>query len=226
MSKEAARRPPLALPRGRDDDDSRTGVLPDHYRNGDVMYLNPPVPLGAAACSTDASTSTTPVAATEVHPVRATLTLLPLMADPESPRYAWTTKLLANAAAGPNARLRVRPRLTVARWTGNVDAAGQVSDKLVHNAAHHGKPFSDGCIDLRLTVLAETEELRIEVADAEPAFPDFETATSTPPKGSGLWWVQHYGGRLSWDVKVDDSGRVVGKTVTAVLAGVDEREPA
>ncbi|WP_424858481.1 hypothetical protein [Streptomyces sp. SAI-170] len=152
------------------------------------------------------------------HPVSATVALLALQDEPEeTPRYQWGTKLLANAACGPNARLRVRPRLTMARWAGDVDVAGQVSDKLVHNAAHHGKPFSDGCIDLRLTVHAETEELRIEVDDADPAFADFDTATSTPPQGSGLWWVQHYGAHLSWDEKVDEGGRVVGKTVTAVL---------
>ncbi|MFJ8086228.1 hypothetical protein ACIQ6Y_37365 [Streptomyces sp. NPDC096205] len=157
----------------------------------------------------------------------ATVVLLALQDEPEEmPRYQWGTKLLANAAAGPDARLRVRPRLTMARWAGDVDAAGQVSDKLVHNAAHHGKSFSDGCIDLRLTVHTETEVLRIEADDADPAFADFDMATSTPPHGSGLWWVQHYGAHLSWDVKRDEDGRVVGKTVTAILHPTGEGDQA
>ncbi|MFF0205942.1 ATP-binding protein [Streptomyces sp. NPDC005017] len=141
------------------------------------------------------------------------------------PRFRWDTRLLANEASGPNARLRVRPRLTVARWPGDIDAAGQISDKLVDNAARHGKPFGDGFIGLRLTVLQATEELRIEVDDADPAFPGFGTAASAPrPQGRGLWWVQQYGGRLTWDVKVDDDGRVAGKTVTAVLHPAGETE--
>jgi hypothetical protein len=146
------------------------------------------------------------------------------MTEPQTPRLRWSTKLLANEAIGPNARLRVRPRLTVACWPGDVDAAGQISARLTDNAARHGRPFSDGCIILRLTVLAETEELRIEVDDADPNFPDFDTATSAPPEGRGLWWLQHYGGRLSWEPKRDDDGQVVGKTVTAIVCSFHERD--
>jgi hypothetical protein len=148
------------------------------------------------------------------------------MVEPEVPRFRWTSKLLANEASGPNARLRVRPRLTAVYWPGDIDGAGQISDKLVDNAARHGRPFVDGCVSLRLTVLRETEELRIEVDDANPHFPDFDTATSTAQEGRGLWWVQHYGAHLSWDVKPDDRGRVVGKTVTAVLYPASEGDQA
>jgi hypothetical protein len=143
--------------------------------------------------------------------------LLPLE-EQEMPRYRWETKLLANAAAGPNARLRVRPRLTVARWPGNVDVAARITDKLVDNAANHGNPFSDGCVGLRLTVLPNTEELLIEVDDDNPDFPNFAAVTSADhPNGRGLWWVKHYRAELSWDEKRDGDGMVVGKTVKALV---------
>ncbi|MET9735847.1 hypothetical protein ABZZ79_36055 [Streptomyces sp. NPDC006458] len=149
------------------------------------------------------------------------------MMEPEMPRFRWETRLLVSEASGPNARLRVRPRLTVARWPGDVDAAGQISAKLADNAARHGTPFADGCMGLRMTVLPDTEELRIEVDDAEPFFPGFHAATCTSSlQGSGLWWVRHHGGLLSWDVKLDDDGRVMGKTVTAVLRPAGETEQA
>jgi len=153
----------------------------------------------------------------DVLPVSATVVLLP-REDPELPRYRWDTKLLANEAAGPNARLRVRPRLTVARWSGDNDAAARIADKLVDNAARHGKPFGDGCVGLRLTVVPRTEQLLIEVDDAVPEFPDFEAVTSDSHlAGRGLWWVKHYRARLSWDLKRDGDGTVVGKTVQALV---------
>ncbi|MFJ5779989.1 hypothetical protein [Streptomyces sp. NPDC093094] len=165
-----------------------------------------------------------PEAGAEPHPVKATVTLLPMVAEPETPRFRWTSKLLANEAAGPSARLRVRPRLTAACWPGDVDAAGQVSDKLVDNAARHGKPFADGCIGIRLTVLPDSEELHIEVDDANPEFPDFDTAIAAAQQ-RGLWWVQVYGADLSWEPKLDDDGNVTGKTVTAVLRPAGEGDP-
>ncbi|MEU1201265.1 hypothetical protein ABZ446_34320 [Streptomyces sp. NPDC005813] len=129
---------------------------------------------------------------------------------------------MASAHAGPNARLRVRTRLTVAHWGGNVDAAARVADKLVDNAYRHAEPFGpgQGWIELRLTVRAETDELLIEVDDATPTFPDFEIAATAEPAGPppGLWWVRHYRGALSWSPKTDDTtGDVIGKTVAAVL---------
>jgi hypothetical protein len=146
--------------------------------------------------------------------------LLPLQADDE-PAFTWTTKLVANEAAGPNARLRTRPRLTMSNWCGNIDAAARVADKLVDNAARHGKPLEGGYVKLRLTVLRRTDELLIEVDDGYPDFPNFDQAVasgSEPGQGAhGLWWVLHYRGRLAWDVKRNDDGETVGKTVQAVL---------
>ncbi|MET8454141.1 hypothetical protein [Streptomyces sp. NPDC005209] len=155
------------------------------------------------------------------HPVSATLLLLPLQQE-EEPRFRWQTKLTASEGAGPNARLRVRTRLTVARWPGNIDAAARVADKLVDNAVRHAKPFGpgEGWIELRLTLLPGTDELLIEVDDAAAEFADFNTAVSAEPSGRppGLWWIRHCQGTLSWDQKTDDTtGNVVGKTVTALL---------
>ncbi|MET9734746.1 hypothetical protein ABZZ79_30140 [Streptomyces sp. NPDC006458] len=238
MSKEAKRRgtpsarsflPPEDVMTTTAEQTSRSAP----YRNGDVMqHLNPPTahtalpPRDAENSRNDGPMCAASDAASETHPVSATLTLLPLVVEPETPRFRWETKLVANEASGPNARLRVRPRLTVARWSGDVDAASQISEKLVDNAARHGMPLSGGFVGLRLTVLPETDELRVEVDDAEPLFPGFNAITcGSPQRGSGLWWVHHYGGQLSWDVRVDDAGQVVGKTVTVVLRPADESEP-
>lgn len=155
------------------------------------------------------------------HPVSATVLLLPLQQE-EEPRFKWQTRLTANEGAGPNARLRVRTRLTVAHWPGNIDAASRVADKLVDNAIRHAKPFGpgEGWIELRLTVLSGTDELLIEVDDASPEFADFNEAMSATPSGPppGLWWIRHYQGTLSWDPKTDaTTGDVLGKTVTAFL---------
>ncbi|MGW4518790.1 hypothetical protein ACWEO4_44495 [Streptomyces sp. NPDC004393] len=154
------------------------------------------------------------------HPVSATVTLLPLQAEDEPVRSRqWS--LTANASAGPNARLRARPLLTAWRWAGNVDAAARVADKLVDNAFRHGQPFPDGCIRLRFVLLSKTDELLIEVSDADREFPAFTQAVTADPAPQkapgGLWWVRRYQGRLSWDVKRDDQDHVVGKTVQAII---------
>lgn len=194
--------------------------------------MNPPtqhkaLPLGESGTITEISPSPAlrPLAALtpDKHPVSATVMLVPLQAqdDPEQPRYRWKTKLVATADAGPNARYRVRPRLTVANWTGNIDAASRVADKLVDNAVRHAKAFGpgDGWIELRLTLEPGTDALLIEVDDAAPAFPNFEEARNAEPDGppTGLWWVRHYRGDLSWAVKTTDDGVTVGKTVTAKI---------
>ncbi|MFF4256689.1 hypothetical protein ACFY1L_36435 [Streptomyces sp. NPDC001663] len=153
-------------------------------------------------------------------PQTATVTLLPLQQE-EKPAFEWSTALLANGGAGPNARLRARPWLSTGRWRGNADIATRVADMLVDNAVRHGKPFPDGRVSLHLIVTGDTRELLVEVDDANPEFPDFEKAASLSgePNGrpTGLWWVAHYRGRLRWDVKRDVDGEVVGKTVQAIL---------
>ncbi|MFE1289659.1 ATP-binding protein [Streptomyces sp. NPDC058751] len=153
-------------------------------------------------------------------PSTAPTTLLPLRTEAK-PAFEWSTILRADAGAGPNARLRVRPWLTVARWQGDVDVAARVAAKLVDNAVRHGKPLTDGCVSLHLIVTPDTHELLIEVDDDYPEFPDFEKAATQSRAVSGtltgLGWVTRYQGRLSWDVRRDAHDEVVGKTVQAVL---------
>ncbi|MGW6489345.1 hypothetical protein [Streptomyces sp. NPDC055056] len=68
---------------------------------------------------------------------------------------------------------------------------------------------------------ADTDDLAIEVEDALPAFPRFEVfanqSREVRGKPTGLWWVGHYHGRLSWEVTKDGDGRIVGKTVQALI---------
>ncbi|WP_435229461.1 hypothetical protein [Streptomyces sp. Tue6028] len=153
--------------------------------------------------------------------VRGAVPVLAAQLDDE-PQYTWGTRLTASPNAGANARLRVRTRLTVARWCGNVDAAARVANKLVDNAYRHAKPIGpgEGWIELRLTVLPTTDELLIEVDDATPEFAGFEKAATTEHEGPppGLWWVRHYRGVLSLGPKTDEAtSAVVGKTVAAIL---------
>lgn len=149
----------------------------------------------------------------------STTTLLPLMT--EAPHFQWATSLVANQGAGPNARLRVRPQLTIGHWRGHVDQAARIADKLVDNAVRHGKAFADGRINLRMTILADTDELLVEVDDADPEFPNFDEVANRAgePGGTptGLWWVAHYRGRMSWDIKKNQEDVVVGKVVQAIL---------
>ncbi|MFF8531651.1 hypothetical protein ACN6K9_002526 [Streptomyces sp. SAS_267] len=144
--------------------------------------------------------------------------LLPIVVDAPLLEQRWA--LAANSGAGPNARLRMRPWLTVARWNGNIDAATRVTDRLVDNAVRHGEPLPGGIVLLRVFVLPETEELAIEVQDGRPEFPGFEQvatqsgeARKAPP---GLWWVRHYRGQLAFDV-IQDGALTIGKTVQAIM---------
>ncbi|MEU1533944.1 hypothetical protein [Streptomyces fagopyri] len=165
--------------------------------------------------------TSTPTDAAGAPLAGGTVTLLPRTMD--SPTFLQSCHLTANASAGPNARIRVRAWLTMDRWAGNVDQASRVADKLVDNAVRHAKvfPSDGGIVTLRVYAFPGTDELAIEVDDALPRFPGFPQVANQssevqgPPKG--LWWVAHYRGRLSWDVKRDVSHTVIGKTVQALL---------
>jgi hypothetical protein len=136
------------------------------------------------------------------------------------PRFRWETKLTAGLSAGTNARLRARPRLTVARWPGNVEVASRITAKLVDNAAQWGLPFPDGSVGLRMTVGPVTEELVIEVDDALPHFDRFEAVTSDPVAGctgNSLRWASGHGARLSWELRRGDDDEPFGKTVRAIV---------
>ncbi|MFD5815624.1 hypothetical protein [Streptomyces sp. NPDC127038] len=156
---------------------------------------------------------------TALSPAGTATALLPLPAEPGP--FRWSARLIADRGAGANARLRARPRLTVCGWPGNVDAAARVIGHLADNAAWHGRPFQDGKIVVRLIAHPGTSELLIEVDDARPDFPDFEQVANqsheTRPAPTGLSWAAHYRGTVSWDVKRDDDGANVGKTVQVIL---------
>lgn len=138
------------------------------------------------------------------------------------PRFQQTWPLKADASAPPMARIHLRTWLTVARWKGNVDQATRVASHLVENAVRHGTPLQPGnLVFLRVFGLFDSNDLAIEVEDALPHFPTFEEAANQSGevrgKPTGLWWVAHYRGRLSWDVNKNGNGRIVGKTVQAII---------
>ncbi|WP_280883323.1 hypothetical protein [Streptomyces pseudovenezuelae] len=114
--------------------------------------------------------------------------------------------------------MQARTWLTIGRWPGDIDIAAAVAGQLVDNAVRHAEPFDDGNILFRLIVTAGTHELLVEVDDASHEFPGFATAAHPFREPTGLWWVARHGGRLSWDVKRDTGGAVVGKTVQVILA--------
>ncbi|MFG2961366.1 hypothetical protein ACGF5O_47585 [Streptomyces sp. NPDC048291] len=92
---------------------------------------------------------------------------------------------------------------------------------LTDNAVRHGRPFTpDRRIWLRLMCLAATEELIVEVDDADPAFPGFEKLAVAPSVGTiptSLWWLHRNQGFLAWQIKRDLNDTPLGKTVQVVL---------
>ena len=121
---------------------------------------------------------------------------------------------------GGNTRIRVRPRLTAARWPGNIDAAARVCAMLTDNAVVHAKPLPGNVIGLRLVCPQDSDVLIIEVTDGLADFPGFDelsTMREASGKPRGLWWVHHYRARLAWRINYDDAGEPVGKTVQVVM---------
>lgn len=146
---------------------------------------------------------------------------LPRLRTEVEAAFQWSVEILASAGVGSLARERVRSALADGRWQGNLDKAARLASELVVNAFHHGATFPDGTITLRLIVDAETRELLVEVEDAFLGSPGFaEVASqsgSVSGRPTGLRWVAHYKGRLSWDVIKSDDGQVLGKKVQAIL---------
>ncbi|MEU8794631.1 hypothetical protein [Streptomyces sp. NPDC048643] len=170
--------------------------------------------------NTPTQRSTGAIEPTAPRPHTNKATLLPL--TEEQPRFRQTWPLKANDSAAPMTRIHLRTWLTVVRWIGNVDQATRVASHLVENAARHGTPLQPGnLVFLRVFGLSDANDLAIEVEDALPDFPGFEAfaeqSGEVRGKPTGLWWVAHYRGRLSWDVTKDNDGRVVGKTVQAII---------
>ncbi|MFJ9729459.1 hypothetical protein ACIRP3_42685 [Streptomyces sp. NPDC101209] len=136
---------------------------------------------------------------------------------PPTQQFMWDWRLQADQGAGSNARLRVRTRLTMAHWPGDVEVAARMASHIADNAAKHGSPFCDNRIILRMEVMQESHELRIFADDADPAFPNFaEVSGGFAATKSGLWRITESGGCVSWYVKQDD-GTVLGKTVQVIV---------
>lgn len=145
-------------------------------------------------------------------------TLQPRTGEQPRPQQSWPLK--ADATAAPLTRTHLRTWL--AGWDGNVDQAMRVASHLIENAVRHGTPLQPGnLVSLRVFGFSNSNDLAIEVEDALPDFPGFEAFAqqSGEVRGepTGLWWVAHYLGRLSWDVTKDGNSRVVGKTVQALI---------
>ncbi|MGW1564102.1 hypothetical protein ACWCQ1_47780 [Streptomyces sp. NPDC002144] len=138
----------------------------------------------------------------------------------EQPRFQWEGRMSAERFIGPNTRIRARPRLTAARWPGNIDAAARVCAMLTDNAVLHAKPLSGNVIGLRLVCPQDSDVLIIEVTDGLADFPGFDelrTRRESSGKPRGLWWVHHYRARVAWRVNYGDAGEPVGKTVQVVM---------
>ncbi|MFD6294253.1 hypothetical protein ACFWFU_05520 [Streptomyces sp. NPDC060235] len=147
-------------------------------------------------------------------------TLLPQFEG--QPRFRQTWPLKADDSAPPMTRIYLRTWLTVASWNGNVDQATRVASHLVKNAVRHGTPLQPGnLVFLRVFGISDSNDLVIEVEDALPGFPGFEEFADQSGvvlgKPTRLWWVPHYHGRLFWDLTKNNDGRVVGKTVQAII---------
>lgn len=191
--------------------------------NPPPKYATPPVAV-TAVLSTRPSPSI-PAPAQRADSVKeepeATLLRLPSK-TPDEPVFVWDGSITATAAAGRNARLLVRTRLTVARWTGDVEDAAQIVEKLVDNAVRHTPVDETDKIQVHLYV-DSAGQLLVEVDDPMPEFPGFFAALAWQPAGEGeprsLWCVQESGAELAFRRRRDVNGLVMGKAVQARLTG-------
>ncbi|MFH9439204.1 ATP-binding protein [Streptomyces rochei] len=112
-------------------------------------------------------------------------------------------------------RVWTRRMATVLCWSGDVQRAVEVVARLVDNGVRHGIPSNVPAVEVQLTLTLATDEagaLVIDVADLNPAFPDFDAAVRGE-RGRGLQRVTFLGARVSRFLPHE--GR--GKTVRAVL---------
>ncbi len=138
-------------------------------------------------------------------------------APPGSPLVrSFTTHLPGDTRALYLSRVWTRRIVTVLCWQGNVLAAVEAVARLVDNGVRHGVPSSVPSSEVQLTLSIATDEtgsLVIDVADLNPAFPDFDAAVRGE-RGRGLWQVASLGAKVTRFLPHE--GR--GKTVRAVLA--------
>ncbi|MGI5380721.1 hypothetical protein ACQEV2_42345 [Streptomyces sp. CA-251387] len=104
--------------------------------------------------------------------------------------------------------------LTVLGWPGNIVAAIGVLARLAKNAIVHAAPTGPASAELNvLLAVTEDDELRIDVRDPSPEFPD-SVAALKGEKGRGLRDVRLLGADVTWSLAED--GR--SKTVRACMA--------
>lgn len=150
--------------------------------------------------------------------VSSTMVLTALEPADETQRgWNWCRQLPVKGVR-QSAQIFTRSRLTLTRWTGDVEAAARTAAVLADNGARHGQPFPDGSVALRLIVDPETSELLIQVDDADPHFPGFEAAVAKSRSAmSGFGFVQRQRAQLDWYLLLDKEGNPEGKTVQALL---------
>ncbi|WP_411575310.1 hypothetical protein [Streptomyces mutabilis] len=129
---------------------------------------------------------------------------------------SFTTQLPGDSRALGLARVWTRRIVTVLCWRGDVLQAVEAVTRLVDNGVKHGIPCSVPPSEQQLVLSVATDEsgsVVMDVADLNPAFPDFDTAVRGE-KGRGLWQVAALGAKVTRFLPHEDRG----KTVRAVLS--------
>ena len=126
----------------------------------------------------------------------------------------WSRSYILDRASLWRVRSDAYTYLTVLGWPGNIVAAVEVLTRLARNAITHARPL--GQTDAQMNVLlavAEDDELRIDVQDPSPEFPDSKAAINGE-KGQGLREAHQWGADVTWSLAEDGAT----KTVRARLA--------
>ncbi|MDF3141078.1 MULTISPECIES: ATP-binding protein [unclassified Streptomyces] len=124
----------------------------------------------------------------------------------------WSRSYLLAPRSLRRIRSEAFTHLTILGWPGDIVAAVEVLARLACNAIDHGKSSEPaGQMDVLLAV-TEADELRIDVRDPSPDFPDSQAAIGGE-KGGGLREVRLLGAEVTWSLAADGHS----KTVRALL---------
>ncbi|MCE0445386.1 hypothetical protein LT493_11330 [Streptomyces tricolor] len=143
--------------------------------------MNPRTQQCAAPEAGAVTPTEVPNAVTLASVVSSTVALTALQPEDEA-RIEWSMKPPANLRIRREARMRTRMRLTIAHWTGDIDAAARVAAELADNAVKHGGPFLDGSVILRLSVDPKTGELLVGSGRRKPCLPQFRGGAVQPTR--------------------------------------------
>lgn len=106
------------------------------------------------------------------------------------------------------ARVHARTWLTIGGWAGDQHAALLAIHELVENGVKHSLNASaDDVVGLAL-LIAEDEDLLIDVSDPNPRFAEFDAATAGG-RSTGLGLVIALGGSITWGTPDPDRGKTV-----------------